>query len=555
MADLAPRTDLRTHVVTNQVPPAGDRNLFDTDPALREALDREGGGWAADRLRAAGAVAGSEHVAELARLANTHSPTLRTHDRYGQRIDEVEFHPAWHELMSLAAEHEVGTVAWKHRESYGTVVRAALSIVFYQAEAGIMCPMSLSNAAPAVLRLVPEIAQVWEPLVLSTEHDPRSMPLPGKRGAMIAIAATEKQAGSDLRQTTTVAEPVGAGGPGGEYLLRGHKWFCSVPQADAFVTLARTGSGLSCFLMPRWLPDGTRNAVNVVRLKDKMGNKSNASSELEFDGAMAWMLGEEGRGVASMMGHIHRSRLDIATAPVGLMRQAVSAAVHHASHRSAFGGELSKQPLMRGVLADLALEAEASTALLMRIARAYDEEHTDEAARAFGRLGVAATKYWLNKRAVPVVAEAMEVHGGNGYVEDSPIARIFRETPLNGIWEGAGNVVCLDVLRAMRRDPGSVEAFLAEVDDASGADPRLDAAVADLRDLFDSVAYDEGLARLLVERMALTLQGSLLVRHAPAPVAEAFLAGRLSPGGGRVFGTLPSSVDADALIARAAGTA
>jgi putative acyl-CoA dehydrogenase len=542
---LSPRADLPTHRVENQPPPAGDRNLFDTDPALREALHREGGGWADDRLRAAGAAAGTEHVAELARLANEHRPSLRAYDRYGHRVDEVEFHPAWHELMSLATAHEVGTIAWRPGVDHGLTVRAALKIVFYQAEAGIMCPMSLSNAAPAVLRTVPELAARWEPAVLSTEHDPRSIPVGGKRGAMIAIAATEKQAGSDLRRTSTVATPVG----GGEYRLRGHKWFCSVPQADAFVTIARTEAGPSAFLMPRFRDDGSRNPVTVARLKDKMGNRSNASAELEIDDATAYLLGEEGRGVAALMGHIRRSRLDIATAPVGLMRQAVSAAVHHAAHREAFGGPLEKAPLMRGVLADLALEVEAAIALIMRVARAHDEEDADGGALA--RLGVAAAKYWLNKRAVPVVHEALECHGGNGYVEDAPLARIFREAPLNGIWEGAGNVVCLDVLRAVRRDPSAPEALFAELEPVAGTDPRLDDAVAGLRGLFTEAVADEGRARLLTERMALTLQGALLVRDAPPAVAEAFLAGRLGPDAGYAFGTLPSSVDTDALLARA----
>ena len=551
MAARDPLTRRATHEVTNQPPPLVDVNLYETDPALREALHREGAGWAEAKLHALGTAVGRERTIELGAAANRHPPELRSFDRFGHRIDEVEFHPAYHEMMALGIEHEVHSIGWTAARPGAHVAHSALEFLLTQAEAGVCCPITMTYASVPTLRAEPKVAAEWEPRVLAARYDPRSVPAAEKAGATIGMAMTEKQGGSDVRSNATRARPLGPGGPGEDYQLTGHKWFCSAPMSDAFLTLAYTDTGLSCFLVPRWRPDGSRNTVLVQRLKDKLGNRSNASAEIEYDAAWGRMVGEDGRGVATIMQMVQHTRLDASTGPAGLMRQAVVQAVHHAGHRTAFQRLLSQQPLMRNVLADMVLESEAATALVMRIARAFDEAAADDAARAFARISVAIAKYWINKRVAPLVCEALECHGGNGYVEESMMARLYREAPVNGIWEGSGNVICLDVLRTMRREPDATAALLAELEAARGGDRRLDAAVDRLKDAAAGTHDLEPGARRLTESLAVALEGALLVRHAPAAVADAFCASRLGDEAGRTYGTLPAGVAFDEIIARA----
>ena len=551
MSAREPVSQLGTHEVTNQPPPFEGVNLYDADPALKAALHREGAGWAEAQVRAFGAVVGDARVLGLGRAANRHGPELKVFDPGGRRIDEVEFHPAYHELMALAVRHGVHSIAWTAKRPGGHVAHSALEYLLTQAEAGVCCPITMTYAAIPTLRRQPEIARAWEPRILSGDYDQRSIPAAEKTGATIGMAMTEKQGGSDVRANTTRARPVGSGGPGGEYELIGHKWFCSAPMSDAFLTLAYAEDGLSCFLVPRWRQDGTRNAFLIQRLKDKLGNRSNASAEIEYDGTWALMVGDEGRGVRTIIDMVHHTRLDATTAPAGMMRQAAVLAVHHARHRNVFQRRLAEQPLMQNVLADLVIEAEAATTLVMRVARAYDEAEKDEAARAFSRIAVAVGKYWINKRLPNHVYEAMECHGGGGYVEESPMPRLYREAPVNSIWEGSGNVICLDVLRALEREPDAAAAFLAELDRAKGGDRRLDAAIAKLKDLIALKSVREHDMRRVTETMALTLQGALLARFAPPAVADAFCASRLGGDWGRTYGTLPAGVAFDDVIARA----
>jgi putative acyl-CoA dehydrogenase len=552
MSSRNPITGLTTHQVENQPPPLENYNLYESDPALKEALHREGAGWAEEKVRELGALVGTEHVIRLGHEANRHLPELRAFDPYGHRIDEVEYHPSYHELMGLAIRHEISSIGWNAGRPGGHVAHTALEYLFCQAESGVCCPVTMTYAVIPTLRRQPEIAAEWEPGILSTTYDPRCIPPAEKSGLTAGMAMTEKQGGSDVRTNTTRARPLGSGGPGGEYELTGHKWFCSAPMSDVFLALAYTDrDALSCFLVPRWCPDGTRNPFLIQRLKDKLGNRSNASSEVEFEGTWARMVGEEGRGVRTIMEMVDHTRLDTVGAAAGLMRQAVMQAVHHAAHRTAFGKLLSEQSLMRNVLADLALEAEAATALAMRIARGYDERERDERARAFTRISTAVAKYWLNKRAPGHVYEALECHGGAGYVEESIMPRLYREAPVNSVWEGSGNVICLDVLRAMHREPESMTCFLAETALARGAHRRFDEALDRLEGELSDPSELEGRARRLIERMALTLQGALLLRHAPAEVADAFCASRLVPDAGWAYGTLPPGLALDPLIERA----
>jgi putative acyl-CoA dehydrogenase len=548
LRDLTPAR--ATHEVLNQPPPLEGYNLFEHDRALREALHREGAGWAVERASALGEIAGGEPM-RWGVQANASPPVLRTHDRYGHRIDEVEYHPAWHELMRLAVAHELHALPWRDPRPGAHVARAALFMLLSQAESGHGCPISMTYSSVPALRAQPEIAAEWEPRLTSTHYDPRMLPADQKTGALCGMAMTEKQGGSDVRANTTRARARGRGGPGGEYELTGHKWFCSAPMCDAFLVLAHTERGLSCFVLPRWLPDGTRNRFYIQRLKDKLGNRSNASSEVEFDAAWARMVGADGRGVATIIEMVNHTRLDCVIGVAAQMRQAVAQATHHTAHRAAFGKLLAEQPLMQNVLADLCLESEAATTAMMRLARAYDEGTCDEQQRRFARLATAVVKYWVCKRAPVHVAEALECLGGSGYVEESIMPRLYREAPLNGIWEGSGNVICLDVLRAMGREPKSVQAFFDEVGRAGEAEPRLAAFVNALRkDLLDFAAI-EYRARRLVERMALALQASLLVRYGEPAVADAFCASRLTDDHGRAFGTLPRGVDCVRIIERA----
>jgi len=544
---------VETHQVTNQPPPLADVSFYETDRVLVEGLAREGGELGLDTVQSFGAALGSARVIELGFQANRHAPELRSHDRFGHRIDEVRFHPAWHEIMALAMRHEVHNLPWRRPGPGAHVARSALLFLLAQVEAGSCCPLTMTFACVPALRHEPSLFARVEPGLLATEYDPRSLPVAEKRSVLIGMAMTEKQGGSDVRANTTRARPLESGGAGAGYLLTGHKWFCSAPMSDGFLTLAKvSGDAITCFFVPRWLPDGTRNAFRIQRLKDKLGNRSNASSEVEYDETFAWRVGEEGRGIRTILDMVHHTRLDCVSGSAGLMRQALAQATHHAAHRRAFGRLLAEQPLMQQVLADLALESEAATALALRLARAYDEAPGEASAGAFARIATAVAKYWVCKRAPHMIYEAMECLGGNGYVEESVLPRLYREAPVNAIWEGSGNVICLDVLRAMVREPASVPALLDEIRLARGADRRLDTAAARLEAELADPRDAERRARRLVERMALVLQASLLVRSAPPAVADAFCASRLEEGGGGlVFGTLPPAADAAALVARA----
>ncbi|MDN5870922.1 MAG: acyl-CoA dehydrogenase family protein, partial [Nitrococcus sp.] len=463
--------------------------------------------------------------------------------------DEVHYHPAYHELMRLAVRHGVHNIAWTRQGEGGHVAHVAALYLLTQPEQGVCCPITMTHAVVPALRLEPALADFWEPKIRAREYDPRCLPASEKAGVTFGMAMTEKQGGSDVRANTTRAQALG----GDEYELTGHKWFCSAPMSDAFLTLAQTPAGLTCFLVPRWRPDGTRNPFFIQRLKDKLGNRANASAEIEYCNTWARRLGEEGRGVRAIIEMVHQTRLDAATAPVGMMRQAWVQALHHARHRSAFGKPLSEQPLMRYLLADLALELEAEVALVLRIARSFDHAEKDPEERLLGRVGTAVAKYWTNKRAPQFIYEAMECLGGNGYVEESILPRLYREAPVNSIWEGSGNVICLDVLRAMEREPQTIPAFLWEVESARGGHRRLDAAIVRLKQEFAKREQAEARARRITELMALTLQASLLVRHAPAVVAHAFCESRLGESAGLLYGTLAPEVGVDAILERAWG--
>ena len=539
-----------THDVANQPPPLADRNLFEDNAPLVEALERDGGGWAAGRASEVGAFWGGEPFATWGPRANTHEPVLHTHDRYGHRIDEVEFDPSWHQLMSASVRDELHALPWRTDREGGHTARAALYITALQAEAGFACPTTMTYAAIPALRMQPELAAEWEPLLTATTYDPELKSASEKGSAICGMAMTEKQGGSDVRANTTVATPLNGGGPGAEYEVVGHKWFCSAPMSDLFLILAQTDEGLSCFALPRILPDGSRNAMHIQRLKEKLGNRSNASSEVEYHGAWARMVGEPGRGVPTIIEMVGHTRLDCILGTAAGMRRGVAEATWHAAHRSAFGRTLSEQPLMQNVLADLALEAEATTALAMRMARAYDGADDDPAEAHLKRLGTAVGKYYVCKRAPQHAFESLECFGGAGYVEESNMPRLYREAPLASIWEGSGNVMALDVLRALSRTPEALQAFFAEVDLAAGADSRLDSHLDALRRQFADTGAVELRARRIVEDMALALQGSLLVRHAPPAVADAFCAARLGGDAGLNYGTLPAGADVAAIVAR-----
>ncbi|MEV5355960.1 acyl-CoA dehydrogenase family protein [Streptomyces sp. NPDC052693] len=535
-----------THDVINQPPPLTPYDASD-DLALLEGLRREGADWAEEELRRLGRRAGSAQAQEWADLANRHEPELRTHDRYGNRVDEVEFHPSWHHLMRTAIAEGLAASPWADARPGAHVARTAGGLVWGHTEAGHGCPTSMTYAAVPALRRRPELAKVYEPLLTSREYDPGLRVPAEKRGLLAGMGMTEKQGGSDVRTNTTAATPTAEPGV---YTLRGHKWFTSAPMCDLFLVLAQAPGGLSCFLVPRVLPDGTRNTFRIQRLKDKLGNRSNASSEPEFDRTVAWLVGPEGQGVKTIIEMVNCTRLDCVMMSAALMRKSLVEAGHHARHRSAFGARLVDQPLMRNVLADLALESEAATTLTLRLAGAADRAvRGDEGEAAFRRIATAVGKYWVTKRGPAFTAEALECLGGNGYVEDSGMPRHYREAPLLSIWEGSGNVNALDVLRALSREPGTAEALFGEFALTRGADARLDAAVARLGDRLSEAS--PATARRLVEDMALTLQASLLVRHAPPAVADAFCATRLGGDWGHAFGTLPDAADLDGIVARA----
>ncbi|WP_406166301.1 DNA alkylation response protein [Streptomyces canus] len=535
-----------THAVTNQPPPLTPYDASD-DPVLLEGLRREGAGWAEEGIRRLGLRAGSAEAQEWADQANRHEPVLRTHDRYGNRVDEVDFHPSWHHLMRTAVAEGLAGTPWSEDRPGAHVARTAGGLVWGHTDAGHGCPTSMTYAAIPALRKEPELAKVYEPLLTGREYEPELRVPAEKRGLLAGMGMTEKQGGSDVRTNTTVATPTAESGV---YTLRGHKWFTSAPMCDVFLVLAQAPGGLSCFLVPRILPDGSRNTFRIQRLKDKLGNRSNASSEPEFDGTVAWLVGPDGQGVKTIIEMVNCTRLDCVMMSATLMRRTLVEAGHHARHRSAFGARLVDQPLMRNVLADLALESEAATALTLRLAGAADRAvRGDAGEQAFRRIATAVGKYWVTKRGPAFTAEALECLGGNGYVEDSGMPRHYREAPLLSIWEGSGNVNALDVLRALRRAPDTAQALFGELALAQGSDVRLDAAVARLKDLLATTS--EAGARRLVEHMALTLQASLLVRHAPSAVADAFCATRLGGDWGHAFGTLPDAADVGAILDRA----
>ncbi|GAA3226835.1 acyl-CoA dehydrogenase family protein [Actinocorallia longicatena] len=529
-----------THEVFNQVPPLAGHDVSD-DAALIDGLHREGAGWAEEEVRVLGRLAGTEEAQEHGRLANEHPPVLRSHDRYGNRIDVVEFHPSWHYLMETAVGHGLHGRPWRDPKPGAHVARAA-KFYSWRVDAGHGCPISMSYAAVPALRLQPDLAAVYEPLLTSETYDFGLRAPLGKAGVLAGMSMTEKQGGSDVRANTTTATER----PDGSYRLVGHKWFTSAPMCDLFLTLAQAPGGLTCFLVPRVLPDGSLNPLRLMRLKDKLGNKSNASSEVEYDQAVAWRVGDEGRGVRTIIEMVNLTRLDCVIGAAAGMRQGLILAAHHAAHRQTFGRTLSTHPLMQNVLADLAIESEAATTVMTRLAGATDRGET-----AFKRLALAITKYWVCKRWPAHTAEALECLGGNGYVEDSGLPRLFRESPLNSIWEGSGNVAALDLLRAMAKEPETLEAFFAEVELASGADGNLDAAIRQAKDSLLDLGTIELRARRIAERFALILQASLLVRHGHPAVADAFCASRLGGDWGIAFGTLPPGLNLATIIDRA----
>ncbi|WGK62605.1 isovaleryl-CoA dehydrogenase [Halopseudomonas sp. SMJS2] len=544
---MTPNTCAETHEVTNQVPPLDGLNLYRSDLPLQQWVHRYRGDWADEQLSAYGQLAGGP-LMQAGFLANANPPVFHSHDRYGHRIDVVEFHPAYHELMSAGIAHGITSAPWTEPRPGAHVARAATMYLHNQAEAGTSCPMTMTFACVPALRLQPDLAERWLPKILSRQYDPRNLPMEHKTGLTIGMAMTEKQGGTDVRANTTRAWPVTNAGPGHAYELLGHKWFCSAPMCDAFLTLAQTDKGLSCFLLPRHRPDGSRNQFYIQRLKDKLGNQANASSEVEFRGALAWMIGEEGRGVPTIIEMVALTRFDCMIGSSSLMRQALTQATHHCAHRNVGGRPLIEQPLMQNVLADLALESEAALALTMRMASALD--HADDPHEAgFARLVTAIGKYWICKRAPAMINEAQECLGGAGYVEDSILPRLYREAPVNSIWEGSGNVQCLDVLRALSKEPGIVEMLFAELGDGAG-DRQLQAHINKLQQQFadkDDIQYR---ARQLTEDVAVALQAKLLLEAGNNTVSDAFIASRLQDHG-RVYGTLPRGLDVRALVERA----
>jgi putative acyl-CoA dehydrogenase len=563
----------------NQPPPFEGLNLFATDRALRDAVAREGEKADTQALHDFGARMGSAEIAELAAHAHWHVPALHILDRYGERIDEVEYHPAYHAMMRESIAAGISAAPWSGALC-GHMLHAALEFLLAEVEPSVCCPITMTYAAPAALMHQPDVAQAWLPGILAKTYDPSSAPSTAKRGVTIGMAMTERQGGSDVRANTTRAEPQGDG----SYRLTGHKWFCSAPMSDAFLTLAQAPGGLTCFVAPRFKPDGMRNAIHLIRLKDKLGDRANASAEIEYHGAHAVRVGEEGRGIATILDTVHHTRLDCAIAPAAYMRSALARALWHASHRKAFGKLLIDHALMRQVLADLAVESEAATALAFRVARSFDESsstnpvltspsrggrtskargaeevrvggvpvrpQTSEEAALFSRIATPVAKYWLNKRAIPHVAECMECHGGTGYIEEWPIARLYRQAPLNGIWEGSGNIICLDVLRALKHEPRAGEVFLAELARASGASAHLDRAINALKTDLASSPEESG-ARRLIETMALAIEGALLVQHAPSAISDAFCATRLSSDRGHTYGAQTAKFDIPDILSRA----
>ncbi|MGI8638403.1 MAG: isovaleryl-CoA dehydrogenase [Pyrinomonadaceae bacterium] len=531
----------------NQPPILENYNLFASDAALQTAVEANGGAWNNENANKFGAILGRAETLELGNLTNKNPPVLKTHDRFGNRLDVVEFHPAYHELMRVSIENEIHSLAWTGERDGAYVARSVLAYLKQQVDEGTSCPLTMTFAVVPSLKIEAEIADEWLPKVLSNEYDARFLPVSEKRGATFGMAMTEPQGGSDVRANTTFAEKFGGKG---EYKITGRKWFCSAPMSDAFLVLAQTEKGISCFLMPRFTPDDEKNTLYFQRLKDKLGNKSNASGEVEFHASYAKIIGEEGRGVANIMEMVRHTRLDCAVGSAATLRRAVAESLHHCAHRKAFGKLLIEQPLMQNLLADLSLESEAATAFAFRLARGFDESKSNEEARAFTRIATAIGKFWICKRAVFAVAEAMEILGGNGYVEESVLPRLYRDVPVNSIWEGSGNVQCLDVLRSINKEPQSVEALLNEIKSASGADKNFDNFVGSVEKELLDVNNLEFRARRVVEKLALVLQAAVLLKTAPNFVSDAFCNSRLSEDNGLSFGTLPVGTKVGKIINR-----
>jgi len=531
----------------NQPPVLENYNLFTSDLPLQTAVEANGGACSNEHAAQFGEILGRAETLELGNLANKNPPVLKTHDRFGNRLDLVEFHPSYHELMRISIENETHSFAWTSEKPQKYVARSVLAFLKQQVDEGTSCPLTMTFAVVPSLKIEPEIAVEWLPKVLSNEYDARFLPVTEKSGATFGMAMTEPQGGSDVRANTTFAEKLNARG---EYKITGRKWFCSAPMSDAFLVLAQTEKGLSCFLMPRFMPDGTKNALYFQRLKDKLGNRSNASGEVEFHAAYGKIIGEEGRGVANIMEMVRHTRLDCAVGSAATLRRAVAESIHHAAHRQAFGKLLVEQPLMKNLLADLALESEAATALGFRLARAFDESESSVEAKLLTRAATAIGKFWNCKRAVFAVGEALEVLGGNGYTEDSVLARLYRDIPVNSVWEGSGNVQCLDVLRAMRKEPQSIAAVFGELDAARGLNDFFDGFLRRLKDELSNAENPEFRARIIVEKFALALQAKVLLTTAPDFVAEAFCLARLSENRNLNFGTLPAGVKVEEIIER-----
>jgi putative acyl-CoA dehydrogenase len=544
-------------------PPIGDQDLWATDKALQEAITREGGSWGKARLKRLGQIFGKSALYEKATQANQYTPELKAYDRYGQRINQVTYHPAYHDLMALALTHELPNFAWRHDKTGSQVIHAAQTYLFGQVEGGVLCPMAMSYAAIPALLKNKKIYEEWAPALLSNQYDPRDIPIGEKKGGMMGMFMTEKQGGSDVRLNSTIARPLGKGqGEGADYEISGHKFYCSAPMSDAFLILAQTGGTAkgspSCFLLPRWRPDGSRNGINLMRLKEKLGNRSNATAEAELEKCWGQMLGEEGRGIPTIIEMVEGNRLYCLSGSSGIMRQALREALHYTRHRIAFGARLSDKPLMMNVLADMALECEAALTLTLRIARVFDESRDKAAesksvrtAKALARIGTALGKYWICKRTPILTAEALECLGGSGYMEESIMPRLYREAPVNSIWEGSGNIMCLDVLRALAKDPLCGEAIMKECSAAKGGNKQLDKALIILKTELEDSDQLEHRARYLTALMALTWQAALLMQSSPNAVTDAFCESRLGAKGFGAFGGLSKSVDTKTIIERA----
>ncbi|HEY3742412.1 MAG TPA: acyl-CoA dehydrogenase family protein [Bryobacteraceae bacterium] len=527
-----------THEVLNQPPPLENYNAYSTDAALTEGVRRECAAWAEPALLTFGARSGSEEVIRWGFEANENPPVLHTHDRFGHRRDEVTFHPSYHRLMELSASAGIHSSPWSDPRQGAHVSRIAHAYLISQAEGAHVCPISMTYSSVPALRKQADLAQIWEPLITRQAYDPSFAPAPTKKGALIGMGMTEKQGGSDVRANTTTAELQ----RDGSYRITGHKWFCSAPMCDGFLVLAQAKQGLSCLFVPRWTPDGVKNRFFLQRLKNKLGNRANASSEVEFDAAWAHAIGEPGRGVPTIIEMVNHTRLDCVMGSAAIMRQALVQAIHHCRHRRAFGALLIDQPLMQAVLADLVLESEAATVLMLRLARAYDEGD-----RLFARLATAVAKYWISKRAALFVGEALECLGGAGYVEESIMPRLYREAPLNSIWEGSGSVIALDVMRAIHKEPESLEAVMREIHLV----PEMGRAASRVVDRMHEHADDPGFPRLLTETLAVTLEGSLLRCFSTQEIADAFTETRVDRKHGHTLGTLPRGVACREIIDRA----